>query len=358
MRPSWLEPGFATPADLAACRAMLRGGSRTFFAASLVLPRRVREPASALYGFCRQADDAIDGAGGRPAALAQLRERLGRAYEGRPLPVAADRALADVVTRFAIPRALPEALLEGFEWDSANRRYEDLPSLYAYAARVAGTVGAMMAMLMGARAPDVVARACDLGVAMQLSNIARDVGEDARMGRLYLPRQWLRDVGIDPEAWLARPVHSEALGGVIRRLLQAADQLYERAGTGIAQLPRNCRPGIRLARHLYAEIGREVERRACDSVSRRAVVSSGRKAWLAARTLVAPGRAAPAERAAPLDEVRFLVDAVAAAPAWPSGPTAPEAGGSTRWSLDEQLAWLIELFDRLERREQLRRTES
>ena len=152
MRPSWLEPGFATPADLAACRTMLRGGSRTFFAASLVLPRRVREPASALYGFCRLADDAIDGEGGRAAALARLRERLARAYERRPLPLPADRALADVVSRFAIPQALPEALLEGFAWDAEGRRYEDLPALFAYAARVAGSVGAMMAMLMGVRA--------------------------------------------------------------------------------------------------------------------------------------------------------------------------------------------------------------
>ncbi len=132
-------------------RRCCAAGRARFFAASLLLPRSVREPASALYAFCRLADDAVDLEGDRVAALAQLRERLERAYEGRPLPFASDRALADVVARFAIPRALPEALLEGFEWDAAGRRYDDLSGLYAYAARVAGTVGAMMALLMGVR---------------------------------------------------------------------------------------------------------------------------------------------------------------------------------------------------------------
>ena len=92
----------------------------------------------------------------------------------------------------------------------------------------------MMALLMGARAPHLLARACDLGVAMQLTNIARDVGEDARAGRLYLPLAWLREAGIDPDAWLTRPAFTPALGDVVRRLLQQADVLYARAGAGIA----------------------------------------------------------------------------------------------------------------------------
>ena len=98
-----------------------------------------------------------------------------------------------------IPRALPEALLEGFAWDAAGRRYETLDEVEHYAARVAGCVGAMMTLVMGRRDPAILARACDLGVAMQLTNICRDVGEDARAGRLYLPLAWLRDNGIDPD---------------------------------------------------------------------------------------------------------------------------------------------------------------
>ena len=114
---------FASVADVAACREMLRGGSRTFFAASLVLPRSVRGPATGLYAFCRLADDAIDHGRDRHAALAALRDRLDRIYAGQPLDIAADRAFADSVNRFAIPKAFPAALLEGFEWDAGNRRY-------------------------------------------------------------------------------------------------------------------------------------------------------------------------------------------------------------------------------------------
>ena len=321
---------------MAACRAVLRRSSKTFFAASLLLPRRVREPASALYAFCRFADDAAD-CGGGEAALADLRERLALVYDGRPLPLPVDRALADVVARFEIPRVLPEALFEGFSWDAAGRRYEDIGELHGYAARVAGTVGAMMAVLMGERSADGVARACDLGVAMQLSNIARDVGEDARAGRLYLPLSWLREVGIDPDGWMARPVFDEALGSVIARLLGSADELYRRADAGIAMLPWACRPGIHAARHLYAEIGREVERQGGNSVDSRAVVAPGRKAALLVRSLAA-SVAEPRAEAAPgaTAETRFLVEAVAG-----GARQVPESDG--------RLVWLIGLFDRLER---------
>ena len=330
------------PADLAACRALLRGGSRTFFAASFLLPRRVREPASALYAFCRLADDAVDldGAGGEA-----LRERLARIYAGEPFAIAADRAFAGVVAKYDIPRALPEALLEGFEWDAAGRRYETLADLNAYAARVAGTVGAMMALVMGARGADQLARACDLGVAMQLSNIARDVGEDARAGRCYLPLAWLREAGIDPDAWLARPAFTAALGGVVERLLAAADELYERAGVGVASLPADCRPGINAARVLYAEIGREVERRGFDSVARRAVVPGARKARLLVRAIAASAGGARHAPAPPLPETRFLVEA-AASPAHAAGPAA-----IAWWNLYDRIVWVIDLFERLERRE-------
>jgi phytoene synthase len=337
-----MQPSSPSAADLAACRALLRGGSRSFFAASLVLPRRVHEPATALYAFCRLADDAIDCGGDGAAALGPLRARLARAYAGRPLPYPADRALAAVVHRHAIPRALPEALLDGFEWDARGRRYEDIGDLCDYAARVAGTVGAMMAVLMGARA-------CDLGVAMQLTNIARDVGEDARAGRLYLPLRWLREAGIDPQAWLANPVFTPALGGVVRRLLAVADDLYCRADAGIAQLPLSCRPGIGAARRLYAEIGRAVERRGYDSVNHRARVAGRRKLALLARSFAAAAASPAGEAGAPsLDAARFLIDAVAAAPApHPSPPRAAPWQG-----LDERMEWLFALFVRLEQRQE------
>lgn len=326
-------------ADLRVCDALLRHGSRTFHAASQALPSGVRDPAVALYAFCRLADDAVD-FGGRDAALEQLRQRLAAAYAGRPEDSAVDRAFAWTIAQFEIPRALPEALLEGFAWDLQSRRYETLDELQAYAARVAGSVGAMMSVLMGGRRADVLARACDLGIAMQLTNIARDVGEDARAGRLYLPLAWLREAGIDPEAWLARPVFSARLGAVVARLLHAADVLYARSCAGIAELPVACRPGMHAARLLYAEIGREVERRGLDSVSRRAVVAASRKAMLLPRALAAALVPASADRSAALEQARFLVDAAAAA---------NEA--SLARGLEGRALWLLDLFERLERRE-------
>lgn len=328
--------------DLADCRAMLRGGSRTFHAAARVLPRRVHRPATAVYAFCRVADDLID-AGGGQAALQHLQARLDDIYAARPAPVPADRALAVVVARHAIPRALLDALLEGFAWDAAGRRYDTLEDLHAYAARVAGTVGAIMALLMGERSPAGVARACDLGIAMQLSNIARDVGEDARAGRLYLPLAWLREAGVDPDTWMQAPAFSPALGRVVARLLAAAESLYARADAGIAGLPLDCRPGIGAARRLYAEIGAEVAREGHDSVTRRAVVPGRRKLALLARSTAAALRPGAADQRPTVMAAQFLVDIVAATPC-------PAAG--SRWpALDDRVAWLCAMWRALDQRQ-------
>jgi phytoene synthase len=312
-------------ADLADCRALLAGGSRSFHAASRLLPRSVAEPATALYAWCRVADDAIDLDPG-PEALDRLRDRLHRAAEGVPLPHAVDRALGAVLAGHGIPRTLPESLLEGFAWDRAGRQYADFRALTAYAARVAGSVGVMMALLMGERRPDVLARACDLGVAMQLSNIARDVGEDACAGRLYLPLDWMRQAGLDPAGWLARPVFDARLAAVVAQLLAEAETLYARADAGIARLPLACRPGIAAARFLYAAIGHAVARNGYDSVSRRAVVGGSRKLALAARA--AASLALPWGRVdqPALAEARFLVAAVEAEPRRGSQRAAPQGG--------------------------------
>lgn len=346
--PTAPEAGAPAAADLAACQVLLANGSRTFLAASRVLPRTVREPACALYAYCRVADDMVDGQPDPAAAVQVLSQRLDALYAGRPGPDLVDRAMAAVVQRHGIPPALPRALIEGFAWDAQGRRYETFDDLQAYAARVAGTVGAMMSLLMGVRSPAALARACDLGVAMQLSNIARDVGEDAAMGRLYLPRQWMREAGLDPDAWLARPCHSPALASVVQRLLQAAEALYTRVGEGVAELPLGCRPGINAARFLYRQIGLEVQRRGLDAVSGRAVVSRRRKLLGLAQALVmlAPARGAGAP---PLAQTAFLVDAVAA---WPA--PAQAAGAPGWWHLRTRFVRTLEIFERLEWRERER----
>ncbi|MFN5512835.1 MAG: phytoene/squalene synthase family protein, partial [Burkholderiales bacterium] len=166
-----LDQGVDPAAD-ADLRRLMQGGSKTFFAASLLLPARVRAQATALYAFCRIADDEIDFGTDKVAALAGLRARLDGIYAGRPIDCAADRALCSVVEATGMPRVLLDGLLEGFLWDSEGRQYETLADVQAYGARVAGTVGAMMALVMDARSPEALARACELGVAMQLTNIA------------------------------------------------------------------------------------------------------------------------------------------------------------------------------------------
>jgi 15-cis-phytoene synthase len=343
-------PAQAMDYDLAACRQLMRGGSKTFFAASLLLPTRVRAPASALYAYCRLADDAIDLGADPLHEMRQLQSRLDAVYDGRPGTGDADRALCQVVHRHAIPRALLDALLDGFLWDAQGRRYETLAETQAYGARVAGTVGAMMALVMGTRAPTAVARACELGVAMQLTNIARDVGEDARNGRLYLPRQWLREEGVDADAWMKNPVFNAGVARCIHRLLDAADELYLRAEHGVGELPLDCRPAIQAARLVYAEIGHQLERDGLDAINHRTVVSKRRKLALiavSAGTAFMPPHQALGD-AAPLPAVQFLVDAVSAGlVAEPAPATTPKTHSVPKRSLDQRAEWATDLYTRL-----------
>ncbi|MDP2079837.1 MAG: phytoene/squalene synthase family protein [Pseudotabrizicola sp.] len=304
------------PADMAACRAAIRTGSLSFHAASKVLPARVRDPALALYAFCRVADDEVDEGTDKAGAVLRLRDRLDLVYLGRPRNGYADRAFASVVEDFDMPRALPEALLEGLAWDAIGRRYETLSGVLDYSARVAAAVGAMMCVLMRVRDADALARACDLGLAMQLTNISRDVGEDARAGRVFLPLDWLRDEGVDLARFLTTPAACDGVRRVTARLLREADRLYLRAEAGVPALPLACRPGIFAARHIYAGIGGHVARTGYDSVNHRARTGRGQKlGWLmlsGLRAVVTPLLPHSATlHARPAAEVAFLVDAAA-----------------------------------------------
>jgi len=346
---------FADPADVAHCRHLLRDGSRTFFAASLILPAGLRAPSAGLYAFCRVADDAVDQGADGAAALSRMRSRLESVYRGQPDDHAVDRLFADTVLRSTIPLAIPQALLEGFAWDVERRRYATLAELECYAVRVAGTVGLMMALLMGVRDHATLAGACDLGVAMQLTNIARDVGEDARNGRLYLPLEWLQEEGIDPDRWLGRPEHLPALARVVERLLGVAEARYTAAEPGISALPANCRPGMRAARLLYAEIGREVARWGFDSINQRAVVSWQRKARILADAMVRRAPRAPPPIRVPLPAAAFLIDCAAECDAGRPAPTLESTRERLRWPrIEDRITWLIDLFERLERRERAR----
>jgi phytoene synthase len=174
----------------------------------------------------------------------------------------------------------------------------------------------MMCVLMEVRDPHALARACDLGVAMQLTNIARDVGEDARAGRLYLPTDWLEEEGIDIDAFLADPRPSPAIRRLVKRLLAEANRLYFRSEPGIGRLPLAARPGIFAARHCYDAIGRKLMRGGCDSVTTRAYTSKGHKIGLLGLSVLRAGAVSilpesPVVFAPPLEEVAFLVEAAA-----------------------------------------------
>jgi 15-cis-phytoene synthase len=225
-----------------------------------------------------------------------------------------------------------------------------LVDVEAYGERVAGSVGAMMAALMDARSPALVERACDLGVAMQLTNIARDVGEDARNGRLYLPRDWMIEAGIDPQAWLANPVFTPAIGAITQRLLERADVLYKRADQAIARLPATVRPAIFAARLLYAEIGKVVASLKYDSVSTRAHTSAPRKAWLVGAAMQRAARPVPKAALPVQDGVkRALVNAVVQERA--SLPVIERA----KPSVADDINWVLDLFSDLEHRDRMER---
>ncbi|MCU0661017.1 MAG: phytoene/squalene synthase family protein [Myxococcota bacterium] len=266
--------------DMAACRDLMREGSKSFSAASRLLPKRMRDDTIAFYAFCRIADDLIDDSENPELGLLELRSRLERIYEANPWDHPVDRAFAQVAHRRGLPKQVLLAMLEGFAWDRDKRRYQTLDELLGYCARVASTVGVMMTVLMGRNEPHVIARACDLGLAMQLTNIARDIGEDARRGRLYLPLHWLAERGLDPEKFLSDPQWSPEIGDMTARLLEVAESFYSQADLGIPMLPRDSRVGIQAARLIYADIGRVIRKNGFDSVSRRAVTSKWRKLGL------------------------------------------------------------------------------
>jgi len=278
-------------ADIRACKQILAVGSKSFAAASLLLPRRIRGAAAAFYAFCRVADDLVDFSDDPNAAVIELGARLDRIYARTPDPDPVDRAFARVIEAHAIPREVVDALIEGFEWDADEREYETLSDLLGYCARVASAVGVVMTLLMGPREPLTLARACDLGAAMQLTNICRDVAEDAGRGRSYLPASWLRERGVEPEHFVANPsdyAGDERIAAVIEALLREADELYLRADAGIAMLPRDSRAAIRAARLIYSDIGRMIRAQACDPTRGRAHTSKARKLWLLTRALVRP----------------------------------------------------------------------
>jgi phytoene synthase len=298
------------------CAATIARHSRSFALAARLLPPGAREDAAVVYTWCRRADDAVDLATS-PAeaagALARVRAELdGVVYGAAPTSDLALAAFAEVVRRRGIPRAYPEELLAGMEMDVLGARYETVDDLLRYCFRAAGTVGLMMSHVMGVSHPRALRNAAHLGIAMQLTNVCRDVEEDWDRGRLYVPRELLDGVGAgDLAARLGAPLPraaAPALALAIRALLALADRYYASGDAGLAALHWRCALAVRTARLVYADIGRVLAARGHDPLAGRAVVPGGRKLALVARAAAraaaeAPGRARRRFVPAPLQEV-------------------------------------------------------
>ena len=269
-----------------------RHHARTFSLAARLLPRRVRLPVATLYLFCRTVDGIADehvlavGTDGARAELDRARRRLDDALDGRPADDLLWRRLAEVHDAYGLlPRPLHQ-LLDGADWDLGGRPIETGADLLAYADLVAGSVGAMMLPFLVARREDVAALeapARALGQAMQLTNVLRDVGEDARrLGRVYLPREALKAHGLVP-ADLHGGGPKAAYTALVESVAAQAEGLYDVAEAGIAALPGSVRTGIRAAARMYREILNEVRAAGYDNLGRRAVVPLGRKLRLVVR---------------------------------------------------------------------------
>jgi phytoene synthase len=280
-------------------RDTIRKGSKSFAAASALFGKAEREAAWGLYAWCRYGDDVIDGqvlgfTGPTDASgdatdprdrLARLRALTLQALEtDAPVPPEFE-GLRQVARAHGLTSRYPMALLDGFAMDVEGRRYESLDDTLSYCFHVAGVVGVMMARVMGVSERATLERACDLGLALQLTNIARDVVEDAQAGRVYLPAQWLAEAGLDASpATVAAPAHRAKVAGVTVRLLDVAETYYASARAGIPKLPLRSAWAIASARDVYREIGRIVRRRGASAWDSRASASRPRKLALLARS--------------------------------------------------------------------------
>ncbi len=270
-----------------ASRRIIHQGSKSFAAAARMFDRETRDNAYMLYAWCRYCDDQIDnqelGFGAKPQSgestrmmLSALIEKTEAAIDEQPSDEPVFEALRYVLRRNEIPGRYPLELLEGFAMDARGAEYPTLEDTLLYCYYVAGVVGVMMAYIMGVRKPEVLQRAIDLGIAFQLTNIARDVGEDAELGRIYLPGDWLVGAGI-PSGEILAPRHASSLRAVVDRLLNEAERYYDSANEGLRALDFRSAWAVAAARAVYREIGQVVRERGEDAWRERVVVSKPRK---------------------------------------------------------------------------------
>jgi 15-cis-phytoene synthase len=309
-----------TVADAAEiCAQTLARHSKSFALAGKLLPRDQRRDAAVLYTYCRLVDDRIDLAEAvdQPSALKELQRSLDSVYRGEPQADVRLRAFQELVQRRGVPREYPEALLEGMGMDTAGAQYQTLDDLLLYCHRVAGVVGLMMCHVLGVSDSRALRNAAHLGIAMQLTNICRDVAEDWQRGRLYLPLRMLRASGPKALNGLSLgPLPRESRNSirtVTRQLLTEADRFYLSGDAGVWALPWRAAFSVRAARWIYAAIGGRILRRDYDLFSMRAVVPQSQKLVLVLKAAFETARELPkrwlaARAPAPPDSVLRFPD--------------------------------------------------
>lgn len=286
-------------------------GSKSFDLASRLFPPDVRRSALMLYAWCRHCDDVIDGqvSGFRsttPAGdsarsrLQRLMEDTRRAFDGEHMSTPAFAALQAVVVRHSIPMSLALEHLAGYEMDVVGYRYETFEDTLLYCYRVAGVVGLMMASILNVRDPHDLDRACDLGLAFQITNIARDIVEDAAIGRCYLPQEWMLAEGLTLEE-IRRGDGREKLARLAMRLVATAEPYYDSALAGLSAMPVRSAWAVGTAHGVYRAIGRKVQGRGARAWETRVSTSKAEKISLlvrgaqkAAQSRVAPAPMRPA----------------------------------------------------------------
>ncbi|MXP57078.1 MULTISPECIES: 15-cis-phytoene synthase CrtB [Pantoea] len=262
-------------------------GSKSFATAAKLFDAPTRRSTLMLYAWCRHCDDVIDGQtlgeGGTQhvvedaeARMLHLQIETRRAYSGAHMDEPAFKAFQEVALIHQLPPQLAFDHLEGFAMDAREARYVTFDDTLRYCYHVAGVVGLMMARVMGVRDEAVLDRACDLGLAFQLTNIARDIVEDAQNGRCYLPQSWLDQAGLTGQN-LADPQHRAALAPLAARLVSEAEPYYHSARSGLPGLPLRSAWAIATARGVYREIGVKVQHAGEHAWDARQRTSSGEK---------------------------------------------------------------------------------
>ena len=269
------------------CQQKAAASGSSFYYSFLFLPPERRQAITALYAFCREVDDVVDECADPQLArtkLAWWRTELAAMYAGKPShPVT--MALARAAARFDLPQEQLAEIIEGMEMDIGQSRYADFKSLHLYCYRVASVVGLLAAEIFGYGDRRTLKYAHDLGLAFQLTNIIRDVGEDARRGRIYIPADELRQFNV-PAADILQARYSDNFRRLMEFQIERAGKYYEQA---MAQLPPQDRhaqrPGLMMAAIYRATLG-EIRRDGCRVLDRRIALTPLRKLWIAWRTWI------------------------------------------------------------------------